>query len=67
MDKYVPLLTRVIEVANHYSLVDQVVDVLNQYMISRSDPQVISFVARIHITPLISSFGGGSVQVQSSV
>jgi hypothetical protein len=40
MDKHIPLLTRMIDVADHYTLIDQVVEVLNQQMLCKSDPQV---------------------------
>ncbi|KAI6190138.1 Mediator of RNA polymerase II transcription subunit 17 [Aphelenchoides bicaudatus] len=39
MDKHVPLLTRMIEAANRYALVDQTVKVLDQQMLCRDDPQ----------------------------
>jgi len=39
LDKFSPLLARMIDVANHYILVDQVVEVLNQQMLCKSDPQ----------------------------
>jgi hypothetical protein len=59
MDKFSPLLTRMVEVANHYILIDQVMEVLNQKMLCRSDPQVNHI--RLNLKSVFSLLGVGLV------
>lgn len=65
MDKHIPLLTRMIEVADHYALIDQVVEVLNQQMMCKSDPQA-SQTLFSRLVPVFSLLGVGFVLHQLS-